>query len=160
LRTLAGFLRPEVGKIRLEGSAADVSIAEQCHYVGHTNAVKLSLTVAENAAFWNGFLGATDRLDAALETFGLDALRHIPAGYLSAGQRRRAGLLRLLLAQRPLWLLDEPTASLDAGAQETLAGVVNRHLASGGLAVAATHLPLPFDRTQELRLGGAAAAAA
>src|SRR5262245_15631536 len=161
LRTLAGFLRHETGQIRLDGGAEDVSIAEQCHYVGHTNAVKPSLTVAENAAFWSGFLGgASDRLDAALETFGLAALRDIPAGYLSAGQRRRAGLVRLLLAERPLWLLDEPTASLDAAAQETLAGAVNRHLASGGLVVAATHLPLGFDRARELRLGRAPAAAA
>ena len=161
LRTLAGFLPPEAGEIRLDGNAAEASIAEHCHYVGHANAVKPSLTVAENAAFWSGFLGgAPDRLDAALATFGLEALRDIPAGYLSAGQRRRAGLLRLLLAERPLWLLDEPTTSLDTAAQEMLAGAVNRHLAGGGLVVAATHLALGFDRAQELQLGRAAAAAA
>jgi heme exporter protein A len=166
LRTLAGFLQPETGRIRLEGegAAADASIGEQCHYVGHTNAVKPSLTVAENAAFWAGFLGAdggaADRLEAALDAFGLAALRDIPAGYLSAGQRRRAGLMRLLLAERPIWLLDEPTASLDDAAQAMLADAVNRHLATGGLAVAATHLPLGFDRARELRLGRATAAAA
>jgi heme exporter protein A len=161
LRTLAGFLPPEAGRIHLDGGAAEASIAEQCHYVGHANAVKPSLTVAENASFWRGFLGgAPDRLDAALATFGLEALRDIPAGYLSAGQRRRAGLLRLLLAARPLWLLDEPTTSLDAAAQEMLAGAVNRHLAGGGLVVAATHVALGFDRAQELHLGRPAAAAA
>jgi heme exporter protein A len=161
LRTLAGFLPAEAGRIDLDGGAAEASIAEQCHYVGHTNAVKPSLTVAENAAFWSGFLGgAPDRLDAALAAFGLAALRDIPAGYLSAGQRRRAGLLRLLLAERPLWLLDEPTTSLDTAAQEMLAGAVNRHLARGGLVVAATHVALGFDRAQELRLGRAAAPAA
>jgi heme exporter protein A len=159
LRTLAGFLPPEVGQIRVVGGADDASIAEQCHYVGHTNAVKPGLTVAENAAFWSGFLGgAPDRLDAALQAFGLEALRDIPAGYLSAGQRRRAGLMRLRLAPRPIWLLDEPTTSLDQAGQEVLAGAVNAHLAGGGLVVAATHVALGFDRSRELRLGRAAAA--
>jgi heme exporter protein A len=161
LRTIAGFLPPEAGRIHLDGGAAEAGIAEQCHYVGHANAVKPSLTVAENAAFWSGFLGgAPGRLEAALAAFGLAALRDIPAGYLSAGQRRRAGLLRLLLAERPLWLLDEPTTSLDAAAQEMLAGAVNQHLAAGGLVVAATHMVLGFDRALELHLGRTAAAAA
>jgi heme exporter protein A len=164
LRTIAGFLAPEAGQIRLEGGAPEAAIGEQCHYVGHANAVKPGLTVAENAAFWGGFLGPgddpPDHLDAALATFGLEALRDIPAGYLSAGQRRRAGLVRLALARRPIWLLDEPTASLDQAGQEVLAVAVNRHLAAGGLAVAATHLPLGFDRARELRVGRPAAAAA
>jgi heme exporter protein A len=161
LRTIAGFLPPEAGAVRLDGDAAGASVAERCHYVGHANAVKPSLTVAENAAFWSGFLGgAPDRLDAALATFGLAVLRDIPAGYLSAGQRRRVGLLRLLLAERPLWLLDEPATSLDTAAQAMLADAVNRHLAGGGLVVAATHLGLGFDGAQELRLGRTVAAAA
>jgi heme exporter protein A len=166
LRTLAGFLAPETGQIRLEGGAPEASIGEQCHYVGHANAVKPGLTVAENAAFWSGFLGDApghdppDQLDAALSTFGLEALRDIPAGYLSAGQRRRAGLVRLALARRPIWLLDEPTASLDQAGQEVLAAAVNAHLATGGLVVAATHMPLAFDRARELHLSRAAAAAA
>jgi heme exporter protein A len=165
LRTLAGFLRPEAGQIRLEGGVADASIAERCHYVGHASAVKPSLTVAENATFWGGFLdGAardtSGRLEMALDTFGLEALRDIPAGFLSAGQRRRAGLMRLALAERPIWLLDEPTASLDEAAQAKLARVVNRHLGTGGLVVAATHVPLGFDRERELRLGATAAASA
>jgi heme exporter protein A len=90
----------------------------------------------------------------------LEALRDIPAGYLSAGQRRRAGLMRLLLAPRPIWLLDEPTSSLDQAGQEVWVGVVNAHLGGGGLVVAATHLPLGLDRAQELRLGRAGGAAA
>src|SRR5688572_112088 len=102
LRILVGFLTPETGQVRLEHGAADADIGEQCHYVGHLNAVKPGLTVAQNAVFWGGFLGmapggGSDRLDGALATFGLQALRDIPAGYLSAGQRRRAGLMRLLL---------------------------------------------------------------
>jgi heme exporter protein A len=160
LRTLAGFLRPEAGRLRLEGGAEDAPIGEQCHYVGHANGVKPSLTIAENASFWGGFLGgASGRLDAALDAFGLVALRDIPVGYLSAGQRRRAGLMRLVLADRPIWLLDEPTASLDDAAQGMLAAAVNRHLRGGGLVAAATHMPLGFDRARELHLGRAAAAA-
>ncbi|HEX5997847.1 MAG TPA: heme ABC exporter ATP-binding protein CcmA [Hyphomicrobiaceae bacterium] len=192
LRAIAGFLPLEDGTIRLDGAGADMSIAEQCHYVGHANAVKPSLTVAENAAFWMGFLGGPkldeahaaasppykekgdpaesaeagaplskmDPLDDALEAFNLAPLRDIPVGYLSAGQKRRVGLMRLALAERPLWLLDEPTASLDSASQERLGRVVNKHLAGGGLVVAATHLPLDFARTHELRLGRPAAAAA
>jgi heme exporter protein A len=94
-----------------------------------------------------------------LETFGLSALRDIPAGYLSAGQKRRLGLTRLLLSDRPLWLLDEPAASLDETAQKILADTVNAHLARGGIAVAATHGPLAFARSRELRLGQMAQAA-
>ena len=86
-------------------------------------------------------------------------MRDIPAGYLSAGQNRRLGLARLLLAERPLWLLDEPTASLDSAAQEALTGAVNAHLARGGMVVAATHVPLGFAAARELHLGPMAQAA-
>jgi heme exporter protein A len=157
LRTIAGFLRPAAGRVALERGKPDHALSEQCHYVGHLNAVKASLTVAENATFWSRFLGgARDQLEAALETFGLQQLRDIPAGYLSAGQKRRLGLARLLLAQRPVWLLDEPTASLDEAAQRILTEVVNRHLGAGGLVVSATHARLAFANSHELRLGGAA----
>jgi heme exporter protein A len=156
LRTIAGFLRPEAGRITLERGKPDHALSEQCHYVGHLNAVKASLTVAENATFWGRFLGeAPNQLDTALHTFGLAALRDIPAGYLSAGQKRRLGLARLLLAQRPIWLLDEPTTSLDEGAQRILTEVVNGHLSAGGLVMSATHAPLAFANSRELRLGGA-----
>jgi heme exporter protein A len=154
LRTIAGLMPPAAGDIRLEGGAADHALSEQCHYVGHLSAVKAGLTVGENARFWSRFLGGADRgLDTALETLALSPLRDIPAGYLSAGQRRRLGLLRLLLTERPVWLLDEPTTSLDKAGQEVLTEVVNRHLAAGGLAVAATHMPLAFANARELRLG-------
>ena len=160
LRTIAGLMRTAAGRVFLEGGAPDHALSEQCHYVGHLNAVKTSLTVGENAAFWSRFLGGTSTSpDAALETFGLSVLRDIPAGYLSAGQKRRLGLARLLLAERALWLLDEPTASLDSAGQETLTGAVNAHLARGGMVVAATHVPLGFANTRELLLGRMAQAA-
>jgi heme exporter protein A len=160
IRTTAGLLRPAAGQVRLEGGAPDHALSEQCHYVGHLSAIKAGLTVGENASFWSRFLGgALDRLEAALSAFGLAALRDIPAGYLSAGQKRRLSLARLLLVERPLWLLDEPTASLDSAAQEVLSGVVNKHLSAGGLVVAATHTPLAFTSARELRLGDAPRAA-
>ena len=122
--------------------------------------MKASLTVEENATFWSRYLGgAPADIETALATFGLAGARDVPAGYLSAGQRRRLALARLLLAKRPIWLLDEPTVSLDRAAQEILAKVVDAHLADGGLVVAATHLPLGLARSRELVLGAAALAA-
>lgn len=156
LRTLAGFIRPFSGSVRLEGGDADLTVAEQAHTIGHTNAVKTSLTVIENATFWNAYLEAPDRSDeriqAALRHFGLEELGEFPAAYLSAGQKRRLGLSRLLVAHRPLWLLDEPTASLDVASSERLVAAVNTHTSSGGLAVIATHLPLALERARTLDL--------
>jgi len=159
IRILAGLLQPSEGGVALDGGDGERTLGEQCHYVGHLDAVKASLTVEENAAFWCRFLGGErGRVPGALEAFGLAALRDIPAGLLSAGQRRRLGLARVLLAARPVWLLDEPTVSLDGGAQAALVAVVDRHLEAGGLVLAATHVALPFSRARELALGGAAGA--
>jgi heme exporter protein A len=160
LRALAGLLRPAGGQIRLEGAQPERTPGEECHYVGHLNAVKAGLTVEENATFWSRYFGgAPADIEPALATFGLAGAGDLPAGYLSAGQRRRLALARLLLAKRPIWLLDEPTVSLDAAAQEILTEVVDAHLADGGLVVAATHLPLGLARSRELRLGTSALAA-
>ncbi|MEW5963189.1 MAG: heme ABC exporter ATP-binding protein CcmA [Pseudomonadota bacterium] len=156
IRALAGLLRPSAGSIRLDGGAAAIEVAEQAHYVGHLNGIKPSLTVAENLAFWRAYLdgsGNPHDVADALDRFGLASLAEIPAGYLSAGQKRRLGLARLLVARRPVWLLDEPTVSLDAASTRLLAEVVDSHVAAGGLVVAATHLPLGLARTTELRLG-------
>ena len=152
LRTLAGFLAPIRGRVTLSGADPELSIAEQAHFVGHLNAVKASLTVAENAAFWVGFLGGAPS-SGALTRFGLAALADIPAGFLSAGQKRRLALARLLIARRPLWLLDEPTAALDAAASAILTEVVDAHVKQGGVAVVATHVPLGLAGARELRLG-------
>jgi len=116
IRMIVGLLAPTAGRISLDGGDAELNLSEQCHYVGHLNALKSSLTVGENASFWCRFLGGAprpDRVETALAGFGLAHLRDIPAAYLSAGQKRRLGLARVLLAERPIWLLDEPTVSLD-----------------------------------------------
>jgi heme exporter protein A len=160
IRMIVGLLAPAAGRIALEGGDAELSVGEQCHYVGHLNAVKSSLTVEENARFWCRFLDVeeeSDRIEPALASFGLAELGDMPAGYLSAGQRRRLGLARVLLAERPIWLLDEPTVSLDRDAQGMLGVAVNEHVAAGGLVVAATHVPLGFAGSRELELAGAAA---
>jgi heme exporter protein A len=159
IRIIAGLLAPTAGRVVLDGGDAERGLGEHCHYVGHLNAVKASLTVEENARFWGWYLGGEDaRLGPALAAFGLEGLRDIPAGYLSAGQKRRLGLARVLIAERPIWLLDEPTASLDSASQEMLAGAVNAHLAGSGLVVAATHAPLAYANARELALGAARAA--
>lgn len=155
IRALAGFIRPEAGMIRLEGTPDDdATLGERAHYVGHANGVKPGLTVRETARFWARFLGGKpDAVEDALESLHLAELAEIPAGYLSAGQKRRLGLARLLLAARPLWLLDEPTAALDVASQALLAGIMQRHLDGGGILVAATHGPLGLTGARILELG-------
>ncbi len=163
LRTLAGFIQPFRGSIRLHGGDDELTVGEQAHVVGHTNAVKSSLSVIENAQFWNVYLDArgasADRVEAALRHFGLEDLGEFPAAYLSAGQKRRLGLTRLLVAHRPVWLLDEPTGSLDAASSDRLVAAVNDHTAAGGLAVIATHLPLALERARTLDLAAQRVAA-
>lgn len=154
LRAVAGFLPPAEGSIRLEGDVANADIAEQCHFIGHRDGVKAALNVEENVRFVSRYLGNGGGIKAALERLGLAPLALIPAAYLSAGQRRRLGLARLLVARRLIWLLDEPTVSLDADAVNTLAGIIREHLGGGGIVVAATHIPLGLQGAQELRLGG------
>src|SRR5215468_5459404 len=154
LRLIAGLLTPAGGSIALEGGEAELTLAEQAHYLGHRDALKPALSVLENLAFWHDFLGG-EVLDAgkSLEAVGLDHAAHLPAAYLSAGQRRRLSLARLLAVRRPVWLLDEPTAALDAAGQTLFTGLMRDHLARGGLIVAATHGPLGLEG-RELRMGG------
>ena len=155
LRVLAGFIPPAAGSIRFEGGEDETSLGEQCHYVGHLNGVKRALSVQENLAFWVQFLGGRD-VNHALKAFDLENLAHIPAGMLSAGQARRLGLARLELAYRPLWLLDEPSVSLDAGSQKILSKSINAHIKAGGMVIAATHTPLgvKFAKSLKLDAGG------
>jgi heme exporter protein A len=160
LRAVAGFLPLVSGQVRLEGDAPDASVGERCHYVGHLNGVKRSLTVLETLQFFSAFLGgAEDRAEMAAERLALAGLRDVPAGYLSAGQKRRLALARLVCAERPLWLLDEPTVSLDTASQELLAAVVNEHLAGGGIVLAATHIGLGWTNMTAFDMERAAAPA-
>jgi heme exporter protein A len=161
LRTVAGLLRLTRGRLDLEGGDPELSIAEQAHYLGHQDALKPALSVGENLAFWAGFFGARmPDLHDALDAVGLAALAGLPAAYLSAGQRRRLSIARLIAVKRPIWLLDEPTSTLDISAQDRLAGLMQAHLATGGLILAATHGPIGLASTQELRLEQTSAAPA
>ena len=147
LRVLAGLIPPAEGSARLGDVALSDGEAwrERVALAGHQDAVKPALTVRENLAAWAEMFGGAGRVDAALERLALDALAEDPAGWCSAGQRRRLGLARLLVAARPLWLLDEPTVSLDAASVATFAEIVREHCAAGGVAVAATHVDLGFE---------------
>jgi heme exporter protein A len=156
LRLIAGLVRPAGGRIALEGGDPELTIGEQAHYLGHQDAVKSPLSVLENLAFWTHFLkGMEAQIEEALAAVGLLSISHLPAGYLSAGQRRRLSLARLITVPRPIWLLDEPTSALDAAAQVVLAAVMTQHLAGGGLILAATHSPIGLGNASELRLGSA-----
>jgi heme exporter protein A len=143
LRALAGLLPLAHGQVTLRVREAAVAPGEQAHYLGHTNGLKVGLTAAENLRFrqrWGGGSGSTPA--DALTRVGLAQRAAIPTGMLSAGQKRRVALAGLLVAQRPLWLLDEPATALDRDAEALLVGLIGDHLAAGGLAVMALHAPL------------------
>src|SRR6266576_3971836 len=153
LRLIAGLLTMAGGSIALEGGEAELTLPEQAHYLGHRDALKPALSVLENLSFWRDFLGG-EAFDAAesLAAVGLDHAIHLPAAYLSAGQRRRLSIARLKAVRRPIWLLDEPANALDAAGQSLFVAIMNDHLARGGLIVAATHTPLGVA-AKELRIG-------
>jgi heme exporter protein A len=156
LRLIAGLLQPAGGSLELSGGDGELTLPEQAHYLGHRDALKPALSVMENLSFWRDFLGGeAGDAAASLVQVGIDHAAHLPAGFLSAGQRRRLSMARLLSVKRPIWLLDEPTTALDVAGQAVFAGLMREHLASGGLIIAATHAPLGIE-AGELRIGEAA----
>ena len=158
LRMLAGLLPLAAGRFSIDPDV-EAPLPELCHYVGHASAVKSALSVEENLAFWADYLGgARDGTDAALDVFGLEPLAHLPAALLSAGQRRKLALSRLFVAKRPVWLLDEPSVSLDAASVKLLDRTIAAHLQEGGIAIVASHTPLKVKFAHQLALGAERAA--
>jgi heme exporter protein A len=155
LRLIAGLIRPQAGTVDLEGGDEDRTIGQQAHMIGHQHGIKPALTVEENLRFWKDFLGG-ETAQGALEGLGLEAFRDFPAGVLSAGQRRRLSLARLLVAQRPIWLLDEPTTGLDQRSLLLLCEHMRGHLQEGGIIIAATHGALGLEPAAVIALGEAA----
>lgn len=153
LRLVAGLIAPAAGRVRLD-PAGDGGIRAAIHYLGHLDALKPTLTVRDNLEFWRRLWGGGP-VGAALDDVGLSYLADLPAGVLSAGQKRRVAIARLLIAKRPIWLLDEPATALDAAAEATLARLINDHLASGGMAIVATHRDLPLAPAATIDLGAA-----
>ncbi|MFA6155469.1 heme ABC exporter ATP-binding protein CcmA [Mesorhizobium sp.] len=155
LRIIAGLLPVAEGSVRIEGGGEDFpSVASACHYLGHLNAMKTALSVTENLRFWRDFNGGGNvGVEEALETVGLGGIGHLPFGYLSTGQRRRAAIAKLLVSPRPLWLLDEPTAGLDKASEARFARLMTRYCEAGGTIVAATHLPLGLVGAKALVMG-------
>src|SRR5262249_26252126 len=154
LRLVAGLVRPQQGRLELEGRDPDLTIGEQAHYLGHQDALKPSLSVQENLDFWAHFLGGdAGKRDAALAAVGLDGLAQLPPSSPPAGQPRRLSLARLSAVERPIWLLDEPTSALDAAAQAMLADLMRAPLAGRGLILVAAHGPIGLDGAKELPLG-------
>jgi heme exporter protein A len=140
LLIVAGVLDAVAGEVRLLGGDPEGRPAVEIGYLGHRAAIKARLTVTENLQFWaalNG--GAAAGIAAALELVGLAPIAALDAGLLSAGQTRRLALARLLLAERPVWLLDEPTAALDAAGEKLVARLIDTQLDRGGVVLAATH---------------------
>ncbi len=161
LRLMAGLLHPASGTLAWDGAATAVdpdAHRARLRYVGHLDAVKPVLRVAENLRFWDGLrpgrragnLG--DAVGPALEAFGIAHLADVPGRFLSAGQKRRLTLARIVTAPAPLWLLDEPTAALDEAATASLEAAIASHRAGGGMVVVATHTRMAVDGARVLDL--------
>ena len=162
LRILAGFLKPAGGTLEWDGAPVDEDWAAhrgRLHYVGHLDAVKPALTVAENLHGWARFRGAARAAPESLAALGIADLADVPGRYLSAGQKRRLALARVLATPAPLWLLDEPTVTLDADAAARVDAMIAAHRAGGGMAIVATHGEIALDGAQRLDLGNHAIAA-
>jgi heme exporter protein A len=146
LRLIAGFLAPKAGHLLLVTEQGESDDGEErgkhIGWLGHQDGLKPQLTVREQLSFFAALYGSAQNPDNALDEVGLARQKHFPCRFLSAGQRRRLGLARLMLSARPLWLLDEPLAALDGEGEALVRGLMTRHCESGGLLIAATHAPL------------------
>ncbi len=161
LRLIAGLLRPAAGRVEWTSSGRadsdeDMPIQMQLHYLGHLDALKPTLSVAEMLVFWSAILSG-NQIDAAIKTWRLERLADLPCGILSAGQRRRVSLAQLSLTTRPLWLLDEPTGPLDQAGVDLVADAIRSHCAGGGTAIIATHRPLEVGDARTFEIGGVTA---
>lgn len=158
LRQIAGFLAVEMGGIAITSDTGDIADAEErgafIGWLGHHDGLKPQMSPRENLAFYTGLYGTAGDIDAALGEVGLSRAADLPAQYLSAGQRRRAALARLILSHRSLWLMDEPLAALDAEGKALVNAALEAHRANGGIAIAATHEKLDAA-TATMRLGAA-----
>ncbi|MFX0544679.1 heme ABC exporter ATP-binding protein CcmA [Roseovarius sp. S1116L3] len=141
LRTLAGLQPPLKGAVQAEEGTLV--------YAGHADGIKGALSVRENLAFWAAIFAGGD-VEAALDAYALEPLADRPAAALSAGQKRRLGLSRLIVARRAVWLMDEPTVSLDKDATAMFAAALRAHLAGGGAAIVATHIELGLTEAETL----------
>jgi heme exporter protein A len=153
LRIIAGLLPQAAGEVRMQMSAGyAVTDSEErgrlTGWIGHTDGIKAQLTVIENAKFFAELYGARIDVMGVLDHVGLKRLSDLPSQYLSAGQRKRLGLARLMLCNRPLWLLDEPLSSLDAAGRRVAAQLIGEHCDDGGIAIVATHETLGLDATR------------
>ncbi len=161
LRLMAGLLRPSSGNLKW----GQTEIHEEpeihggrLHYVGHHYAVKPTLSVLDNVLFWSSLMSGTSKnreaCSVALNTFGLGHLEHIPGRFLSTGQKQRVSLARVLASPAPLWLLDEPTSTLDKETITSLESVIDDHCTSGGIVVISTHSDIQLPNHQVIDLGG------
>jgi heme exporter protein A len=152
LRALAGVLRPAGGGVYYGDTPVSEAAARSCALLGHENALKPDETPRQSLTFWSRLAASPISIQEALTAMGLRALADRPTRRLSQGQKRRVALARLLVLDRPVWLLDEPAAPLDSDGRQRLSDIVMAHRARGGLVIAATHQTLdwPDARTREL----------
>ena len=153
LRLLAGLNSSSTGQLSFEGGGDELTLAEQSHYIGHAEASKPTLTVRENLVFWARLFDGIFDLKT-LAAFDLETLVDDQVLLLSQGQKRRLALTRLILAKRPVWLLDEPVVGLDAAAQILLQKHIQNHINDGGIVIAATHTELGLTSARVIELGG------
>jgi heme exporter protein A len=161
LRLLATLLVPTTGRLLWGGAPVTQDPARYrgvIHYVGHLEGVKPALTPREMLGFWTAVRGVRHpAIDAALAAFGLDRVADWPCRWLSAGQRKRLALARLVAAPAPVWLLDEPGAALDNDGESQLEMAISAHRAAGGSVVVATHQPILLPGATTLAIDAFAA---